>query len=70
MRNILSLGMAATQDLDLIEETTRFITNNARDQDIVDFFVALGKNFKARRPLMNYFKDNYDMVCGLYVLCR
>lgn len=54
--------MAAAQDQELLEETTRVITTKARDQDIADFFAALGTNSKARRLLTKYFTDNYDTV--------
>ena len=54
--------MGATQDVALLEEMTRFITNKSRDQDIVYFFVSLGANFKARRLLTKYLEDNYDVV--------
>jgi len=54
--------MGATQDLALLDETTKFITYKARDQDIIYFFGALAGNFKARRKLTKYLQDEYDVV--------
>ncbi|KJA27394.1 hypothetical protein HYPSUDRAFT_131428 [Hypholoma sublateritium FD-334 SS-4] len=56
------LAMGATQDVALLEEMTRFITDKSRDQDIVYFFISLGANFKARRLLTKYLEDNYDVL--------
>jgi aminopeptidase 2 len=56
-------GMCSTPDPALLEETTQFITNKSRDQDIVYFFAYLAGNFKARRTLTKYVEDQYD---GLY----
>jgi len=60
--------MGVTQDPTLLDKTTKFITNKARDQDIIYFFGALAGNFKARRTLTKYLQDEYDVV-GSTVFC-
>lgn len=60
--------MGATADSALLDETTKFITNKSRDQDIIYFFGALEVNFKARRKLTKYLQDEYDVV-GSTVIC-
>jgi aminopeptidase 2 len=59
--------MGATEDSALLDETTKFITNKARDQDITYFFGALEGNFKARRKLTKYLQDEYDVVSSTMV---
>lgn len=54
--------MCVPEDIELLIETTRFITNKARDQDIAEFFGCLSTNLKARRLLTKYLEDNYDLV--------
>ena len=54
--------MGATEDPELLQKTFDFISHKSRDQDVLYFFLGLGKNFKARRPLAGYFKDRYDVV--------
>jgi len=60
--------MGATEDPALLDETTKFITNKSRDQDIIYFFGALGLNFVARRKLTKYLQDDYDVVSST-MLC-
>ncbi|KAG5639615.1 hypothetical protein H0H81_010817 [Sphagnurus paluster] len=52
-------AMGATEDPELQKETFKFISTNARDQDVVYFFRGLGMNPKARRAAAQYFKDEY-----------
>lgn len=54
--------MGASQDLNIIHETTEFIVNKARDQDFVPLFVALSANFAARRAATQTLIKNYDIV--------
>ena len=54
--------MGASQDLQIIHETTEFIINKARDQDFVPLFVALSANFAARRAATQTLMQNYDTV--------
>ena len=54
--------MCSTLDPALLEETTNFITNKSRDQDIIYFFAYLASNFKARRTLTKYVETEYDVV--------
>jgi len=54
--------MGASQDPELLQETLKFLSNKARDQDLFYFFRALGDNFEGRRPLTKYFQDNYEVV--------
>ncbi|KAF8969809.1 leucyl aminopeptidase [Flammula alnicola] len=61
-------GMGATQDPALLEETTKFITNKARDQDVIYFFGFMGANFKARRLLTKYLQEEYDVVSDVVIL--
>lgn len=56
------IAMGATQDEVLLKETFNFITTKSRDQDVLYFFRGLGSNFKARRPLAQYFKHEYDAL--------
>ncbi|KAF8797340.1 zincin, partial [Phlegmacium glaucopus] len=56
-------AMGASQDLELLQETLKFLSNKARDQDIYYFFRAIGDNFYGRRLLTKYFQDNYDIIC-------
>jgi aminopeptidase 2 len=54
--------MGATEDPALMQETFEFILSKARDQDLHSFFAGLGANPKARRPLVKFFKDNFETV--------
>lgn len=54
--------MTNTQDINLLEETLSFMLSKARDQDIVVFFAAFSRNYKARRMLTTFVKNNYDKV--------
>jgi hypothetical protein len=62
-------AMGATEDPELMKETFQFILNRARDQDVVYFFRGLSVNSTARRPVFEFFKNEYDKVSlgGLYV---
>jgi len=55
-------AMGATEDSALLDETTKFITNKSRDQDIIYFFGGLEGNFTARRKLTKYLQDEYDVL--------
>ncbi|CAA7267619.1 unnamed protein product [Cyclocybe aegerita] len=55
-------AMGATQDPELAQETLKFISTKAKDQDIFYFFSGLGSNFKTRRLLTKYFQDEYDVL--------
>jgi len=54
--------MGSTEDPELLNETFKFIAAKARDQDVMYFFSGLSANRKARRPLVQYLKDEYDTV--------
>lgn len=54
--------MGASQALEIIHETTEFIVNKARDQDLIPLFAALSANFAARRAATQTFMQNYDTV--------
>ena len=54
--------MGATQDAALQDATMQFVMDRARDQDVPNFFGGLAANFKARRPLVEFFEANYDAV--------
>lgn len=54
--------MGATEDPELVKKTLDFITNQAKDQDIIYFFRGLGSNFKTRRVLAQFFREEYDTV--------
>lgn len=54
--------MSITQDDALLEETFKFISTTARDQDVIYFFASLAMNDKARRKLTKYLQDEYDVV--------
>ncbi|KAF8061516.1 leucyl aminopeptidase [Lyophyllum atratum] len=56
------LAMGSTQDPELLNETFKFISTKARDQDVMYFFRGLSANRKARRPLVQYLKDEYDTL--------
>jgi len=53
------LAMGATEDPELMRRTFHFITVKSRDQDAPYFFRSLESNFKARRALAQFFKDEY-----------
>ncbi|TFK42895.1 peptidase family M1-domain-containing protein [Crucibulum laeve] len=55
-------AMGATEDPQLIQETFKFITTKSKDQDIMYFFRGLSNNFKARRLLAKFFRDEYDVL--------
>ncbi|KAF9466381.1 leucyl aminopeptidase [Collybia nuda] len=55
-------AMGATEDPELVKQTLDFITHQARDQDIIYFFRGLSNNFKTRRILVQFFKDEYDTL--------
>lgn len=55
--------MGSTQDDSLLTKTFDFISNKARDQDLILFFPALAKNYKARRMLTKYIvQDEYEQA--------
>ena len=54
--------MGASEDPELIERTFKFFMSKSRDQDAMSFFRGLESNFKARRALARFFKDEYDTV--------
>ena len=54
--------MCSTEDTRLMEEVFQYILTKARDQDVVYFFMGLRSNYKARRLLAQFFKDQYDTV--------
>jgi len=62
--------MGATEDPELLKETFQFMMERARDQDVVYFFRGLGANFTARRPLAQFFKDQYDVVSVHFSFCK
>jgi len=62
---IHSRALSATQDVKLIAETLEITATKTRDQDVLQFFTALSKNYKARRILTKYIEDHYDEVRGL-----
>ncbi|KAG6821168.1 hypothetical protein H0H93_005388 [Arthromyces matolae] len=55
-------AMGATEDPELLKKTFNFISTQARDQDVVYFFRGLANNSKARRLLVEYFRDEYDVL--------
>ncbi|KAF8162999.1 leucyl aminopeptidase [Crassisporium funariophilum] len=55
-------AMGATQDVKLMEHMLDFMTNKTKDQDMFYFFGGLGGNFKGRRLLTKYFKEQYDVL--------
>jgi len=55
-------AMGATEDPELMKETFQFILNRARDQDVVYFFRGLSVNSTARRPVFEFFKNEYDKL--------
>jgi len=54
--------MGSTEDPELLKETFQFILDRAKDQDVMYFFRELGANFKSRRLLAQFFKEQYDVV--------
>ncbi len=54
--------MGATRDPELLKRTFDFIKTNARDQDIIYYFRGLSVNLKMRKALVDYFKDQYEVV--------
>ncbi|KJA14359.1 hypothetical protein HYPSUDRAFT_80850 [Hypholoma sublateritium FD-334 SS-4] len=61
-----SFAMGASQDLEIIHETTEFIVNKARDQDLIPLFAALSANFASRRAATQTFMQNYDTFYNRY----
>ncbi|KAK2460553.1 hypothetical protein APHAL10511_007023 [Amanita phalloides] len=56
------LAMGATEDPALIQKTFEFVMTKSRDQDILYFFRGLATNFKTRRALAVFFKDEYNAL--------
>ena|ERR1700722_7033848 len=56
------IAMGATEDHALAQETLQYILTGARDQDIHTFFAGLGANFKTRRLLATFFKEQFQTV--------
>ncbi len=54
--------MCAVEDPILIQETLEFLLIDARDQDVIYFFEGLQANHKTRRTLLQFFRENYDLV--------
>lgn len=55
-------AMCAVEDPILIQETLEFLLIDARDQDVIYFFEGLQANHKTRRTLLQFFRENYDLV--------
>lgn len=61
--------MGASKDPELLQETFNFLSNKARDQDLLYFFRGISINFRGRRLLTKYFEDNYDVVSRDSLVC-
>jgi aminopeptidase 2 len=59
--------MGATEDPALIQEMFHFLLFEARDQHLHSFFMGLKSNPKTRRPLADFFRDNFETVFS-YIL--
>ncbi|THG98505.1 hypothetical protein EW026_g3702 [Hermanssonia centrifuga] len=55
-------AMCAVEDPILIQETLEFLLIDARDQDVIYFFEGLQANHKTRRTLLQFFRENYDLI--------
>ncbi|KAJ6487746.1 leucyl aminopeptidase [Mycena sanguinolenta] len=55
-------GLCAAADVELRDETFRFILSEARDQDIGYFIGGLVQNIKTRRRAVTFFLDNFDEI--------
>ncbi|EKM55868.1 uncharacterized protein PHACADRAFT_256779 [Phanerochaete carnosa HHB-10118-sp] len=62
MGNAAMRALGASTDRSLQEETWKFITTRARDQDLYYFFAGLQGNHAARRFLAEKFKTDYDVL--------
>ncbi|TFK74328.1 leucyl aminopeptidase [Pluteus cervinus] len=60
-RNSAIYGMGFVQTPELIDETLKFISKT-RDQDVFYFFQSLSANHTTRRPVFNYFMDQFDVT--------
>jgi aminopeptidase 2 len=58
--------MGSTEDPELLKETLQFILDKAKDQDVLYFFRDLSTNPKSRRPLAQFFMNQYDVVGILF----
>ncbi|KIY51112.1 hypothetical protein FISHEDRAFT_71404 [Fistulina hepatica ATCC 64428] len=56
------LAMGCTNDPVLLRSTFDYILNEARDQDVMIFLTGFTLNPKNRRPLVEFFKSNYDTL--------
>ena len=62
MTFIGSSGLSSPADQTLLDATFDFISTKARSPDILQLFLGLSKNLKARRLLTKYMQDHYDIV--------
>lgn len=59
-------ALGHTQDPELLKRTFQTILTGSRDQDTIYFFRGLTSNVKARRAVAEFFKAEYETVCGSF----
>lgn len=55
-------AMCSSSDQTLIDETLKFMMNEAKDQDVYLFIANLANNTHSRRKMATFFKDNFDEI--------
>ncbi|KAF8910576.1 leucyl aminopeptidase [Gymnopilus junonius] len=60
-------GLSSAQDESLLKETFEFISNKARNPDIIQLCRWLPKNDKARRLLTKYVQGQYDILYNRFI---
>lgn len=61
------LALPAFQEDKYIEQTFNFVDTQARDQDLLFFFLGFRSNLKYRKYLAQKFKESYDKVGVLLI---
>jgi hypothetical protein len=54
--------MGMSEDATFARETLEYAIEHARDQDVMDFFMAVRNNNVTRRVAVEAFKTHYDEV--------
>ncbi|KAA1467279.1 leucyl aminopeptidase [Dentipellis sp. KUC8613] len=61
MRTAAIRALGAPQDDALVNATLELVPK-ARDQDVVYFLAGLSANYKARRKVLQWFEDSFDII--------
>ncbi|KAL0581102.1 Aminopeptidase 2 mitochondrial [Marasmius crinis-equi] len=60
-------ALSSAQDEALIGEGLDFLLSGAKQEDIAHFFLGYSTNHRARKPMVEFFHDNYEELCKRFI---